>query len=806
MKWLFDLKYAYRMLLKNPAFTSLTVSVMAAGLGLCVFMLAFLSAIVLRPLPFDQGEHMYAIEAEQDGVMYNGGSILLQDYETIKTQSTSYNQIGAYYRATANLSNGDRAQRYAGVVTEANMFEFTSTNPMLGRALNNEDTIEGAQPVAVIGFEIWKNYFNNDQAIVGKTAKINGVETQIVGVMPEGYLFPNAVEVWLPLIADASRLSRNEAPHVGIYVKKKPEVSLESASQELKGIMKELAGLYPETNNKTSAYITTFQKAMMGNGSNMIVGLMSTAVIFVLVLACVNVGNLLLARASERAKETAIRVALGAPRRRLIMQMMWESVIICALGGIFGLFLAALGLEILTTVLPKMMPIDVPFWWTMSLDTELVIKSIAIIVSTAVLTGIVPAWKMSSGDFNAVLRDGTRGSIGKKAGRFNKILVILEVTLSCVLLSLSGVLYVLLQEVDNTDYGVNVSHKLTARVGLPEATYAEDSDRIQYYERVLTKLESIPGVDKAGALSSLPGNGSWYGAFQPEGFEVVDNQYPLTGAIHSYANSMEAMGMTLLEGRFFDSRDQKTSLPVAIITESMAQKYWPNSSPLGKRFKYMDGDTEWLTIVGVVGHVIQGQPFSNVKYRPTAYLPFTQNPRRFMSIFIDVQGEPSRYIESLVSAVASVDPEIPAYNIDSLTERLRRGTGGMTFVRDLFGIFALCALLLASSGIYGVISNSTNRRTQEIGIRRAIGATDKKVMSMLMKQGWIQLIIGLAFGLPIGFLASQGIVQLVGPESNFYYIVFALIPAIIAIVVSFATYAPAKRAIGLEPSSALRYE
>jgi len=807
MKWLFDIKYAYRMLLKNPGFTSLTVSVMAAGLGLCVFMLAFITSIMTRPLPFEQGEQMHIIELEYDGVYYNGGSILLPDYLTIKEQSKSYTSIGAFYNATANLSNGDRAQRYSATVAEANIFSFTSTLPLLGRAFTEQDALEGAQPVTVIGHRIWKNYFNEDLSIVGQTTKVNGIDTLIIGVMPENYQFPMSADLWLPLTQDATRVSRNEAAHVAIYVKKKPEISLEEANQEVVAIMQNVAQQYPETNSKSSAYVTTFQKWMMGDGANMIVGLMLTAVSFVLVLACVNVGNLLFARANERAKETAIRVALGAPRTRLIMQMMWESVFICLLGGVFGLFLAAWGLELLDVILPKMLPISVPFWWKMSLDSGLVIQAIGIIVITAFITGIFPAWKMSSGDFNTVLRDGTRGAMGKKSGRMNRMLVVLEVALSCVLLSISGVLFVVLQEVNNADYGASIQNKLEARIGLPAINYSEDNKKVEYYQQLMQKLNSIPGVNQSGALSSMPGNGSGYLAIEPEGYEITENQYPRTGYVVSLKGSMAAIGMNLVEGRFFDNRDLKDSLPVAVITDSMAEKYWPGESVLGKRFRYKEiDDAPWLTVVGVVKHVIHGQPFSNVKFRTTAYVPYQQTPRRFMTVFIDVQGDPLQYIAALNSVVSSVDPEVPAYNINSLVDDIRRNTGGMTFVRDLFAVFALCALLLASSGIYGVLANSTSRRTQEIGIRRALGASDEKVLAMLMKQGWFQLALGLVFGLPIGYLASQGIVQLVGPESNNYYFVFLLIPAIIALVVTAATYLPAKRAIKMEPCAALRYE
>ncbi len=807
MKWLFDVKYAYRMLVKNPGFTSLTVSVMAAGLGLCVFMLAFLSSIVLRPLPFEQGEHIYVIETEFDGVRYNGGSTNLHDYQAIKEQSNSYDSIGAYQPGTANLSNGDRAQRYSASFVDSNIFAFTSTSPLMGRAFNDQDLFYGAPHVTVLGYNIWKTYFAQSPNILGQLVKINGISTEIIGVMPKGYEFPVSADLWLPMPEDASRIARDQAPSVSIYVKKKPEVSLAQADQELKAIMKVIEQKYPETNSKTTAYITSFQKNFMGNGADVIVGIMLTAVIFVLALACINVGNLLLARANERAKETAIRVALGAPKGRLIMQMMWESVFICTLGGLFGLFLAAFSLELLNEILPNMLPIAAPFWWQMSLDSVLVLQSLIIIITTALITGIVPAWKMTRGDFNAVLRDGTRGATGKKSGRLNRILVIVEVSLSCVLLTLSAVLFIVLQEVNNVHYGANIENKLTARVGLPLINYKDDDKKQQYFQRLMDKLSAMPAVKNSGALSSMPGSGTWYASFQPEGFEVTDSQYPHTGRVVSFVGSMQALDMKLLEGRYFDSRDRKDSQPVAIITDSMAEKYWPNESALGKRFKFVEGDDHaWLTIVGIVPHVIHGQPYSLVKNRITAYRPYTQEKRRFMTTFVNTQNDPAQHISAYTTAIANIDPEVPGYDMSVLTERIKRNTGGMTFMRDLFAVFALCALLLASSGIYGVLANSTSRRTQEIGIRRAIGATDEKVLNMLMKQGWQQLAIGLAFGLPLSYLVSLGIVQLVGPETNNHYYAFIVIPTIITFVVSFATFIPAKKAIKLEPSTALRYE
>ncbi len=795
------------MLLKNPGFSGLTIAVMTAGLGLCIYMFSFIQSVMFRPLPFENGDKMYVVEAEIDGVFYNNGSLLLHDYQEIKQQTDSFSIIGAYYPSTANLSNGDRAERYVAVNTTANLFDYTGIHPIMGRTLTPEDNQSGAQKVAVIGYRLWQDYFNGATDIIGKTVKNNGVVTEIVGVMPEGFRFPINHQVWIPMTDDHTRLSRTEAPNVSGFVLLKDDVSLEQASQEIKTIMTELEKRYPETNSRTSGYITTFKKAVMGNGSEMIIGMMLTAVLFVLILACVNVGNLLFARANERAKETAIRVALGAPQYRLIMQMMWESVIICTIGGLFGLFGAAWALELTVDTLPSLMPMEVPYFWTLELDAELIAQTTLIVLLTSFLTGIVPAWKMSRSDFNAVLRDGTRGALSKRAGRVNQILVIVEVALSCVLLCMSGVLVVLLQEVDQTYYGANLDNKLKARIGLPEISYDDDTSKETYFLQLLTRLKDKPGVKSAGAMSSLPGEGAWYTTFETDGREVIENNYPRAHLIISYTGTMQALNMPLVSGRYFNINDRKGNQRVAIVTRSLAEKYWPGEDPLGKQLRWIETDNkEWITVVGIVNHTIHGQPYSMMKHRPSIYVPYSQQPSRFMDLFIEVSGNPNDYRQVLSSTVSSVDPEVPAYNVNTIDDALQRSTGGMFFIRSLFSVFALCALLLASSGIYGVLANSTARRTQEIGIRRAIGASDEKILSMMMRQGWFQLSIGLLFGLPLGYLTSLGFVQLVGPESSNYLWVFLFIPTTIAIVVSLATFFPAKKAIQMEPSSALRYE
>jgi predicted permease len=499
---------------------------------------------------------------------------------------------------------------------------------------------------------------------------------------------------------------------------------------------------------------------------------------------------------------------LGAPKARLVMQMMWESVIVSFLGGAIAVLLAAWGLEITFGILSAMIPIEPPFWWRATMDAPVLGVAFVVTLATAFVTGIVPAWKMSSGDFNAVLRDGTRGAQGKRAGHVGRILVICEVGLSTALLILSGVLSVMITQAISADYGARIDGVMTAQIALPEASYPEESDRLRYYEQLYSELSRIPSVNASGVASSLPGGGVGSFPFEPEGYEIIDNKYPRSGWSSVGLDYFRAFDVPILEGRAFDARDTADGMKTAIISDSLAERYWPDGDAMGGRVRWFDQSAElgWVTVVGIVPHILHGQPFAETRAMPTIYVPLTQYTGESMMVFATTGADPNHLRQPMLDAVARVDPEIPIYGMISLRDDIIRRMAGMVFIKDLFVMFSLCALFLASTGIYGVMANSISQRTQEIGIRRALGAADERVMSLLMRQSWFQLGIGVILGVPIAYLMSQVFVQLIGPETRDHNWLFLLIPLLIAGVVSAATFVPARRAIRLEPSAALHYE
>lgn len=809
MNFWFDLKYAFRLLLKKPGFTGLTVAVMAAGLGLCVFMFSFIYATMLKPLPFENGERMVIIDKEVDGVLHNGGQVKYSYYQDVKEQANSFEMIGAMQEGVFTISGGDNAANYRGVLSEPMLFNFTKVNPIKGRIFNKDDDTPGASPVAVIGFDLWQNYFAAREDIIGHEFFVEGVKTEVIGVMPSQYLFPRASQLWLPIKFEPHKYTRGSGPHIQVYAMLNEGVDSEQANNEMAQIIHRTNSQYPEHNTGELLAANTFMISIMGNGVKPIIAIMFIAVGFVLLLACINVANLLYARSTERAKETAIRVALGAPQSRLVMQMLWESLIICSLGGVFAILMAAYGTEVTKSILPSFLSGRPPFWYDIKIDASLVWLTLALTLLTAFITGILPAIKIIHGDFNAVLRDGTRGAISKKAKRVSQLLVIFEVTLSVALLTAAIVMAVAINQAMDTDYGARTEKMLTAHINLPGKHYETAEQRLTYLRNLEAELKAQPGVNGVAFTSALPAQNGAYRSVMPEGFETTkDARPPRAVTVNIMPGAMEALEYKLIKGRFISNSDDADSEKVIVVTQSFADRMWPGETEvLGKRVKWADvEDSPWYRVVGVVGTIIHGQPFADFKHRPSVYRSNLQSPSLYLKVAVTTDGDPNQLRGAMIKAFDSVDGNVPAFRIKTIKQILQRNTAGMGFVIKLFMLFGICATVLAGSGIYALMSNAIGQRTQEFGVRRALGATDGQVVGLLLKQGLIQLAIGTLIGLPLAFMFGNLIMTMIGVSSWDIYAVFIYIPLFIAAVVLLATYIPALRVTRVEPNVALRYE
>jgi predicted permease len=772
-------------------------------------MFSFIHGSVVAPLPFEQGERIRAVDSIHNGVEYQGSSLRVHDFEYLKKRVQSYDVFSAYSTRTVNISTSDRSLKFRGDYVQESFFSISDAKPLLGRLITDEDGLSGAEPTVVIGYSIWQDMFAGDQNVLGKKLRINAQPTTIVGVMPASYHFPNAGKIWLPYTTTAKGVARKNGEYVAVYGVLKEHVTDEQANRELERLMAELAVSYPKVNSNISAHVWTFQVAAMGSGTQIIILAMELSVGFILLLACINVGNLLFSRATEKGKETAIRAALGAPRSKLVMQMMWESILICIISGVLAVLFAGLWLEFTNKNILTSFPFDPPFWWHIQITQTSIIAAIVITLFTAFITGILPALKATSGDFNATLRDGTRGAQSKSSGRLSKGIVITEVVLSCALLLLStGMVYSVNQQ-NNIDYGTSIENIFTARVGLPEVEYKSDEKKQQYYHNLTANLLAEPDIAGVSITQALPGNDTPYRNISLEGVDYGSKpQYPSSSYVGVANNYFSVMAINLREGRTFDSRDKVDSPLTAVVTDSFVNKFFKDGDALGKRFKFTDRDKDWYTIIGVVNNVIHGQPTPRNIAKTTAFVSIQQAPVRFVSIVIKTTASDAKEVTGLAETVANITRKIerdaPAYRVKTLRSSIMGRNAGMNFLSELFIVFAAASMVLAFSGIYGVMSNTIVQKTQEIGIRRALGADESDIYKHFFKQGLKQLLIGLSIGIPIGVALVTMLEQSSLAQGSL--MIYIMVPSFISIIILLAVYYPVNRALKMEPCAALRHE
>ncbi|BDX07396.1 ABC transporter permease [Planctobacterium marinum] len=811
MNLLHDLKYAARLMLKNPGFSALTILVMTIGLSICMYNYSFIHGVMLKDLPFEKGDRMYVINTVQNGTEYNGGSVYVADYLVMKEQLQGLEMSGAYYYNNVNVSGTGRAVRYRSIVTEANVFDFTSVPAMTGRVLNDQDTIPGANPVAVISYDLWQNFYGAKSNVLDSKIDIDGHAHQVIGVMPAGYKFPDAADIWTPMQLQMSDVKRGEGPALEVFIIPDEDTPISQINAQLDNISQRLAQDFPETNSGRGAMAKTYRIATMGNGAMIIISVLLTAVGFILVLACTNVGNLLLVRANERAKETAVRVALGAPRWRLISQMMWESLLVCLISGVFSVLLAAWGLEISQGIMAGVYNGPLPFYWTFEIDSHILLMSLLIVLATAILSGLVPALKISNGDFNSWLKDGTRGAQGKKAGKASSILVTMEIALSCCLLTIAAIMAVGANIVTKADYGVDYQNKYYARIELAEMAYPEDGDILQFYRNFIEDMLAQPEIADASLAGNVPGRYTGFTGIFIEGMDAAKvSEYPRANATSMMPGMLEQLHVAPLAGRLFDASDNDRAQRVAVVTDTFAmQHYGSIENALDKRYRFASDDAKtWYTIIGVVPHMIFGQPYAGFKERPAVLTSALQDTQRYMAVIATPSGTLSASDLGPVvqRALFSQDQQMAVYRESTYAAEIKQNTAGMLFLADIFKLMALAAVALAASGIYGVMSNAIEQKTHEFGVRRALGATDESVVRLVMRKATMQLLIGALIGSPLAWLIGNQMVSQFATNSIWIDVMYGAMPLLIGVIVLISAWFPARKAVKFEPSAALRYE
>jgi predicted permease len=811
-----DVQFAARLLIKDKWFTLVATTALALGIGVNATVFTFVNAVLLRGLPFDDADRIMAINS-RDPVRDRQAGVSYLDYVDWAAETRTFSAVAAQRGATMNLSDEGRApERYSGLYVSWHTFKLLGQAPALGRDFLPEDDRPGATPVVMLGSSVFKNRYGSDPGVIGKTIRVNEIPSVIVGVMPEGFKFPANADVWQPVaVLPGLAEQKRNARQFDLTGRLAPGVTREQAQAELQTISRRLAAQYPDTNKDIEARVQTFNERMNGGPIRAVFLSLMGAVAFVLLIACANVANLLLARAATRAREISVRISLGASRARIVRQLLIESVMVAAIAGLLGFALSTVGIRLFDNATQN---VGRPYWIQFTMDTQVFAFLALICLGTAVAFGLAPALHIARTDVNEVLKEGGRsGSAGLRVRRWSGVLVIGELALTLALLAGAGFMIRNFLTLYRLDTGIETSRLLTTALALPDAKYPALEQRLAFYERLQQRLASrfktVSIATNAPLQGGLPRQLQVVGRPPAEGVEP-----PVVTMLAVDPRYFETIGIPILRGRAFTPADGTPGQEPAIINTRFAQMHFPNEDPVGRQITLTldvgGGDPppgvplqQTATIVGIAPNVRQ-RDIQLPEPDPVAYLPFRSYPRGAMSLLARSDGDPHQLTPVLREEVRAIDPDLPLFNIRTLDESLAQQRWPFRVFGSMFAIFAVIALVLSAVGLYAVTAYSVTQRTAEIGIRTALGAQSKQVMWIFVRRAFFHMAIGLtlgiagAFGVGSIFEAADLLVHINGRDP----VTIASIASLLALVSLAASVWPARRATHLDPLIALRRE
>ena len=807
-----DLHYAARTLRKQPGFTIIAVLTLALGIGANTAIFSVINGVLLKPLPYPESDRLVMVQGNFVALNASKMRLSVPEYVDFQEQTNSFTAAGVFDNVSVNLAphEGGEPERVEGGALTPEMLAVLRVAPMLGRTFAPEEAQQGSDDVILLSYGLWQRRFAGNDAAIGQKLTINGRTHTIIGVMPQGFAFPRDAEIWQPLWfpKDQYDQKRRGARGLEVLARLRPEVSLTSAQAELDRLSAQLTEQYPLNYGDERRYRMTvipFLEDSVGEVKPSLLLLLG-AVGFVLLIACANVANLLLARASARRQEVAIRLALGAGRGRLVRQLLTESILLALAGGIAGLLLAIWGVRLLLRFAPE----NLPRLAEVGLDARVLAFTASVSIVTGIVFGLVPALASSRTDVNEALHESARAGTGARQLRLRNSFVIAEIALALVLLTAAGLTLRSFWRLHAVDPGFNPDRVLTLRMLLPFTTHPQRAERAVFFGEVLEKLRALPGVTGAGAVSRIPmapGNNS--GTMTGENSALDSKERIETEMRWASPGYFQTMGITLIGGRDFSEGDAGGSLPVAIVDEAFARTFYPNEDPIGKRIKRggPSSTRPWKTIVGVV-RGIRNQRLDATSL-PQAYFPVLQEADEMFNLSFAVRtsgGEPLALAPGVRAAVLSVDRNQPVFDVKPLSEIVSDSIAMRRLALLLLSVFAVVAVLLAASGIYGVMAYAVNQRTHEIGIRMALGADKGDVVRLVLQKGLKLTFVGVF----VGSLSALGLTRLlmkllyeVEPADP---LTFAGVSMLLIGIALLACWLPARRATKVDPVVALRCE
>ena len=803
-----DLRFAGRLMLKDKWLSAAAILAIALGIGANTMGFSIINAAFIRGFNFERAEELHSISWRPTRGRRLPSSVL--DFDDWRSQSRSFTSIGAAAFGAINISDDHAApEQTQGSRITTNLFDVLGQPPLLGRTFVEGEERRDADSVVIIGYDIWTNRFARDPNVIGRILKINGSPATIVGIMPDGMKFPDNSELWVPFIPTDAQMTRELRP-LNVFGRLAPGVTKEQASAEIDGIAQRIIETNPnQAKNVVGGQVETLVERFLGGAAPRMFTVIMSAVVFVLLIACANVANLLLSRASYRSREVAVRYALGATRWRIVRQLLIESVALASLGGIAGLALAGFGVRAFDEAIQAT---GAPYWLRFTIDYRVLLYVAGICVATGVIFGLAPALQVSRDNAHDTLKEGARGTAGnRRAGRLGGVMVVAELALTIVLLGGAGLMLRSFMALYAVPAGFAINGLSRMQMQLPPSNYPDADARRRFFDQLLPKVEAIPGVERAAITTAVPplDHEEWR-VIIGGSRDVQDDRRPFVSTVSVSPRYFETLGVGVTRGRGIEIADGTAGSANVVINQLMADRFFPGESPIGRQLRFVPRADEpdappqpWRTIVGVVPTFPQGN--SNDAFRNTVvYLPFLNLPDRTSSLMIRSALPPASVMAAVRSIVRSIDADQPVFSIETVEQVFANERSIYRIFATLFAVLASIGLVLSAVGVYGVIAYAVTQRTQEIGVRVAIGAGRWDVAWLFLRRGLVQIAIALAIGLPaavaLGVVAQFQLVE-TEPTDPVTMLGITVVMAAVALI---ACVVPARKAAKVDPLTALR--